>query len=500
MENYRLLTDAYYGSGGFANGEYIVKHRRELPENLTARKNISYYLNYVAPVVNSHVDPIFAKTQVREWEGRNAFVDPFLNDVDGAGTHISQFMKRAALSAKLFGVCYIVLDNARAEDQPQRQNEAVEQRAFPYAYCVFPQDVIKIKHERSGNITLFSIAENESDKKLIRTWTTDGWKLTEAEEDGMIIARGKHGLGVVPVVPLYSRKGLTPVSSAAVQSEFYHIARTNMRIYNLCSELDEILRNQAFSLLIYPSKDPKDLTIGTNNALGFDGTAVRHPPAFIAPPADPATLIMTQIDRLIKEIYRMASLSHATGVQEAKSGVARQWDFQMTNQALADFAKNCEEAEMKLLRLFGRYVREDQGYRASYSSDYSIRETVEYLDNAARALEMDLGALFDSAVKEQVAAVMLQDLPTVDYDGITAQIRDAAGDRTRADYVHNDGSAGIQRQGAFTSLIDLLNGIAAGTISEDAAVVALVGTFGYTEDAAERMVRSQKGVKKIVVE
>ena len=65
-----------------------------------------------------------------------------------------------------------------------------------------------------------------------------------------VVASGKHGLGILPVFPLFARK--EKPRQYLPTPEFYQVARVNKRIYNLCSEIDESLRGQAFSTLIYP--------------------------------------------------------------------------------------------------------------------------------------------------------------------------------------------------------------------------------------------------------
>ena len=66
-----------------------------------------------------------------------------------------------------------------------------------------------------------------------------------------------------------------------------------------------------------------DITIGTNNMLIYPPES-QHPPAFIAPDTAPAQVLTEQIDRLIREMYRMSGIDSVIGVQSAKSGVARQ--------------------------------------------------------------------------------------------------------------------------------------------------------------------------------
>lgn len=89
--NYKLLKDAYYGTGGFASGSYLQKHKRETDENYRIRCRIAYYLNYFAPIVNALVNPIFRKETFRDWSGKEE-VELFLNDIDCAGSDIQAFM------------------------------------------------------------------------------------------------------------------------------------------------------------------------------------------------------------------------------------------------------------------------------------------------------------------------------------------------------------------------------------------------------------------------
>ena len=134
IHDYNFLNDAYYGRGGFRDGSYLVSHPREAADKFLKRKELSYYLNYVAPVVNSHVNPVFRKEPEREWSNNELF-SAFIKDVDKASTKLSRFMKRAALMAKLQGVAFIVVDNE--SEQPQTLADAHAKRAFPYIYLGF---------------------------------------------------------------------------------------------------------------------------------------------------------------------------------------------------------------------------------------------------------------------------------------------------------------------------------------------------------------------------
>ena len=438
-----LLKDAYEGSGGFQDGTYLFQHKREQAAAYETRKSIAYYLNYLQPTVNSHVDPIFRKEPARTTS--DAFMTEFLGDVDTKGTPMTKFMKHAGFAAKLMGVAAIVMDNAKEEKKAKTAADALATRQFPYAYVVTKDNFTKWKTDRLGNLKYFaysepyqdpnegevsaaSIAENikQSDSASAeiqyRIWTPTEWAV--CDKDGGIIESGDNPLGRVPVTLLYGKSVLP--GKLDVESMFYPIAKTNLRLFNLCSELDEILRNQAFSILIYPHKDPSSLTIGVNNAMGFDGAESKFAPSFIAPPSGPAEWLMKHIDRLIQEMYRMAMLTHLSGgTDESRTGAAKAWDFEATNKVLADFAANCYYTEVQMAKLFAMWTSKDPAtfdFSVRYSSDFSIRDTEQELKEAAQALQLQIGGQYDIEIKKKAAQVSLRDVPGADLDKVVADI------------------------------------------------------------------------------
>lgn len=67
--NYNLLKDAYFSTGGFENGGYLERHKRESDEDYRKRQNVAHYPNYFASIVNALVDPIFKRNPLRDYEG-----------------------------------------------------------------------------------------------------------------------------------------------------------------------------------------------------------------------------------------------------------------------------------------------------------------------------------------------------------------------------------------------------------------------------------------------
>lgn len=114
--------------------------------------------------------------------------------------------------------------------------------------------------------------------------------------------------------------------SSADEGEFISVAQANYFLYQICGWHADFCVIRRFSILTLPTISEDDVTVGTNNVLTYPPDAT-HVPSFIAPSADPAAMLTDQMDRIIREMYRMCGLSSVIGVQEAKSGVAKQWDF-----------------------------------------------------------------------------------------------------------------------------------------------------------------------------
>ncbi|WP_337437029.1 hypothetical protein, partial [Mitsuokella jalaludinii] len=232
--NYSLLHDAYFGSGGFASGAYLTQHKRESADDYRHRCENAYYLNYFAPIVNALTDPIFKREPLRDYHGQcEDIVQDFLQDVDGNKTSMSTFMKRAAISAKVYGVSFIVVDMPR-ENTARNVAEMMERRMYPYLTLMSPEDLQEYSIDKSGRLTYVvfrEIKEVENGAPLYRylRYDMDGWRVSG---DGTGDASGTYALGCVPVVPLFSRlleqKTMKPVP------EMGPIASTAKALYNHC--------------------------------------------------------------------------------------------------------------------------------------------------------------------------------------------------------------------------------------------------------------------------
>lgn len=443
-DEYELLHDAYYGTGMFAAGGALQQHPREDAKNYAFRQQLSYFLNHTAPIINACVDPIFKDTISRNYN-ENELFETFLNDVDRLGTTLQEFMRYNSTQAKIYGVMYILVDNV--SEIGETVADQVNNRQLPYLVAIEPKSVYKWLVNDIGELDLFTYTTTVFDdegkaKTQYHEWTRTSW--TVRNEEQKVIATGEHNLGKVPIVQWFGR------SSRKIDilppPEYLAIAKTNHQVYHLCSLLTQILNMQTFSTLTLPDngQGADDITLGTNNVLLYPAES-SHAPAFIAPDRGPAEIIMAVIKMLVDDMYRLSGINSVIGVQEAKSGVAKQWDFERTNQRLADFSVQCESAEKDIIELFELWTNMNVNYKCDYPREFKINDITDSLAQSQAVLDLGLGS---NTLKVETGKKVLDSyMPNIEpetFDEIVAEIEESVQRQEQDETYHNNNDDDVE--------------------------------------------------------
>lgn len=447
-EDEQFLSDSYYGDGGYKDGSYVVPHPRETPLKYGRRKLLAYYFNYVKPCVDGNVNPIFKELPVRSYKTGSPYFEGFLADCDLKGTSLDQFIKNAALEAKLYGLCAVFVDNFGGEELSQLSRmEAEQKRRYPYVYTLKNSQIKEYAYDHTGKLTSLTFderrkGEDGEERQITWTWTLETIR-RQAEGEAEQLMENK--LGRIPIVLLYGakpRKGeLKPTSG------FYQVAKANLALYNACSELRELLRSQAFNILTYGIGEEddydkvKEIVASTENVMVYRGNL--NAPQYIAPSAAPAEMLLSEIKLLVEEIYRMAGLASVTGVQTEVSGAAKAWDFESTNTTLSEFAKSVEQAEKEIAQLFGAYTGAELEFTSKYSESFGIEDAGAELDEITKALGLMIGGIFDRELKKKAARVVFKNLDDAVINEVTDDIESRTDDelQVKAENIGAEGEA-----------------------------------------------------------
>jgi hypothetical protein len=478
-----FLLDAYRGTGGFDDGTYLDHHQREVRTDTVGtvleeyqkfkdRKARCYYPNIIKTVVNVPVSYIYQAPITRD--GHDKYKE-FRDDCTGRGTHINTMFEELSRYARIFGVMFFVVDRPASdkavEDMTKADDDdpALRPRLIP----VFPYDIVDY-HISDGRLRWAKILERyeESDDPMeakkcgyrIRLWTETEWSLYDVETiDQMTpnrystalkasltipvpkepgdktrrsrkptatrIGGGPHKLGRVPLIGVYNEE--PEFNDLFGTTDIFQSARVARRLFNLCSELDEIIRDQTFSIFIVPTDntdDTQDQVVGTQNAVYVKVNSGGMMPAFVAPPDGPAMVIRNEINEHRTEIYRAASMQYAEGAVNVRSGVAKQWNFDQTNRFLAGLAKRGETAEKAAgeLALLWRGVTPKEGdVKVQYPSQFNVADMMSEIEQADAIITMRLSKTFNQKVAEDLVAKRFPNLSKDERDKIVKEIAES---------------------------------------------------------------------------
>lgn len=421
---------SYFGGKFYRDGNYLLQHPFESSANYGRRKEIAYYYNYCAPIVDIFVSHLFRKPAKRDYGSMkdSPLFNSFLKDADLEGSTFGQFMRDCQRFAGIYGRVSIVVDKPRLGVSTLA--EAVEKDIYPYASLVTPENLLDWSFSRlaSGKPVLDMVKIREAENTY-RIWRKEDWEVWEAEPDkneARLLSSGGHGLGVVPVVTLYNKKtGVRMLGTSDIQD----IADINKNVYYLCSDAKEIIENTAFPMLAVPYEKagPDEAKeIGPRNILQFDPAEPGARPYWLEAPHSSLTEIREWVKQDIAEVFRIAKMGGVKATEDfsqPRSGVALELEYQQLHAALSEKADNVEQAEREVLTLWAAWEGKSFDGTVDYPDDFSVRELDRDIEQAFRALESKIqSATFKKELQKKIASSVLPKLDDSVKEEISREI------------------------------------------------------------------------------
>jgi hypothetical protein len=439
---WKILLDAYDGTGGFLTGSYIWRFPRELQEKYEQRAEQARYHNFVETLVDLYVRYVFSQKVVRSAEDDG--LTAWWADVDGRGTDIESFLRGALAEALASGHSGILMDKAQAV--PLGPAKADDPTGEPYLVRYAPLDIRdwQVTRDLLEAVKLVEpiapdMLEAESDSDLdlqYLIWDATGW--ARYDEKGAFLVGANVTLGAPPLVLLRPK----PSHRYRWIGKPLINANVVLALFNRGSEEDVVLRDQAFSLFVVEvpaTADPSAVEavkaqiggdVGTTSAMVVQGTAKYETPSTEVPP-----MIRESAAACVRELYRAAHLRfEKDGLQKETAEAIRLANAEL-NQMLNGLASELTRVELALARLYFGWTTNDQAAaaRAFEAADVSITYPREFftqdllveLQTWAEALKFGLGDTFEKRLKKRVLAKLEPDLDQATKDTIEAEI-DAA--------------------------------------------------------------------------
>lgn len=274
---------------------FLWRHVFEQPEEFADRSRRLFHLPYFRSVINVYVAGILKQAPIRD-ELSEAW-QAWHRDVDGRGTNIDTFMRRALTQALGWGRVHAIVDRLPTDAAPTNAEEAAKVPP-PYCYLVSPIDIVDWKFGEDGLFDWVVIRENEPDvrrpgfapaatRNRYRVWTRKTVQLWSQPDPNSAVFVGDgerlHGHDRVPMATLWCTEE-DRERVMGCESPFADALDFNRHQLNKFSELDETERLQTFSILAWPLTDGGtlgEMEIGPNRAVGYDSAA--GTPSYVNP-------------------------------------------------------------------------------------------------------------------------------------------------------------------------------------------------------------------------
>jgi hypothetical protein len=440
-DRWRKLRDVRLGTGGFRDGTYLIAHPREWidyesatpsqpTKKLKARRALATYENFAATIVQSFKAGLFREAPVRRvGDSKKSTTTPLQDwwtDVDASGTPVDDFQQLAWDGSATFGLVYQYLDR-----MPSDADTAADV-GQPYIRLYTPLDVPDWVEDEHGELVMVKFLEAVTRTSLtepvpsIQTQVrvVDQEKWTLFDHKGKFVSEGEHGMGVCPVVRMYAmRQPLEPGVGASLLGD----PQQYIDLYNLRSELRELLRNQTFSILNIPlGTGPDALTVqavkemngavkGTEDVL-FSGTAA----GFISADAANVEAYQTEIDRCLRQIYRTVALQWESDTKDAEAEGSLKLKREDMNQRLAQLGDELEKADQAIARLWYRATYGAEDGQRKYDEDQvtiiypqTFNETPfeELIEQATASQSLGMPSVFLKEQRKRLVTRFLPDAP-----------------------------------------------------------------------------------------
>lgn len=437
-----LLAHVREGTGGFLDGTYLIAHPREWEDHtavtpqtptkkLKARRSLACYENIAGAIMEAKRSALFRETPSRRFTsqkageptGDAAALQAWWDDVDGCGTCIDDFMASKWDIAGTFGHLFIYMD------RPKGVNGATAADALsPFLRVYTPLDAVNWTVDDRGRLKtiLFREPSETANGRFTYRYVTDqhwAWydESLTLKEGGPV--EGLHQMGVLPVVPLFAkRRSLYRFIGQSVLGD----PKVYQDLYNLTSEIRELLRAQTFSFINVPlgtgdqkigieeAKEMLGTQIGSSNVL-FSGLSAQ----MLSGDANNVLVYHKEYDRRIRTAYRTAGVQWEADSRDAEATGSLKLKREDMNTRLAAYADEVEKADYKIAELWFRAVRGDQdGMKAyenaaleiRYPDNFDVTPFDVVLEQAKAALALDFPQVVMNEILKSLVSKFLPDM------------------------------------------------------------------------------------------
>lgn len=427
-----------------AEGRYLDEFggaTREAPGQYALRKRMSVALDLCQDLVDLRVDNLFRIGPVREFSSSPfaAEIERFCDDVDGAGTSLDAFMRRAARAMYVNGVD-IVVD--RRPDRPYLSAFGPLER--PDWACDDAGRYLWVRYDL-GSAPPGDEDEPAPPLRRFLTLTRDGWRLHAAGEAGsadLDTSSGPHALGVCPVVSFYYRTSNRPEMPKVPLSLLTRLTPIARFLLNLVSQgqLDLYLTVAFFIATgVGPEEVPEEMGAATCWALPNPEAKIHHAVLGCEHIAEKRQWLSLALEAMLRigKVAGLAGLS-ASSAGRATSGIQVAVERTELDNELRATAAEAERVEKRIVQLAisrlhppagGGVIPLDRlGYDVQYNKEYVLTPAIDLVRQVRELVDSGVHQASPSLLRLQLRKLLttLSRRGDIDYQAALDELRQAS--------------------------------------------------------------------------
>ena len=307
--------------------KYLFPFERET--DYDQRKLMSYYTNFMLPMLRSLVIPLFGQDITRTYN--NIDYESFLLNVDGKDSSIEEFLIKVLINYKAQGAGYIIFEYPEYSNEPYL---VYKNQTELFGYEIIDNQIEAIE---------FINGYTKDNKRIILGYTNyEVYEYVEGDE------KNKRTLQQLDFMPIIF---LNP--DIAVSSPFYDIAKICINIYNLDSEQRDQERTSAFSILEIPNDNPDENVLMKKDSIIYIPTDASRGSAYISPDAAILKTLRESSESLIERLWKLASNNGVlVNKTSSNSGESYKMEFLGANVELTNLARFVEDIEKAIAEMY----------------------------------------------------------------------------------------------------------------------------------------------------
>lgn len=438
IDHWTVMLDAFEGTGGFADGSYLYPYRFEELGDYSKRKEMARYHNYVETIIDLYCQHVFTTEPERTTTSEE--LRDWWSDVDGKGSSMSAFMRGTVGLALAAGHTGILEDMTR--ESPAGPAKA-DQKARPFLTKYLATSILDWRTDNTEvtGIKLQecvppnSIAEelpDEEDETRYLLWDQEGW--ARFDHKGELLEADVPELGVVPFEVIRPKPSLM---RPFIGRSLFSNAKLVKALFNRHSEEDQVLRDQAFSILtvqvdpqngdVEAARKQMGEQIGTSRGIVVAGEI-----GYISPDMAVPAQVRENSLQIIRELYRVAHMRYERDSLQAESAEAIRLQFKELNEMLQGLAAELQRVELALARFFFLWTSPtkeagEQAFDAAnvvinYPDEFFLADLMLDLEGWGQAIAMDLGLTMQQRLKKKAVRRIEPELTPDEAEKIDAEI------------------------------------------------------------------------------